>query len=196
MKTSNPQTSSNMNASRIWMRAVKWVGPLLPVVWLGMGCTTAKVKPAYPALESGAPASTLKLDNTMAASMFAIQVTAPIGLVVTVDGFSPLEKDKLKSGGQLGASKQLLPKGITEIPLPAGSHTLTHTGRVLGKSPYHFNPVNMSFDTEEGKTYVIRFRNKSTLGKLRYAVEYEGWGTEQSSQWPAEVGVANPIFGH
>ena len=187
MKTSNPETSNNMNASRIGMRAVKWLGPLLPVVWLGAGCATNNVKPAYPTPAADAPVSILKLDNSMAALVWALQVKTAIGLSVTVDGFSPLEKAQLKSGGQLGGSKQLLPKGVTEIRLPAGSHTLAHTGKVLANKPYHFDPVSISFDTEAGKTYVVRFKNTTTLLKLRYSVEYGGWSTEQSSQWPTEV---------
>ena len=170
-------------------------GPLLLAVGLTTGCATVDPKPAYPALDSGTAASVLKLDNTMATSMWAMQVKAPIGLKVTVDGFSALEKAKLKSGGQLGPSGQYLPKGITEVRLAAGSHTLTHTGSVLGKGMYYFNPVNMAFDTEEGKSYVLRFKQRGTLLKMAYTIEYEGWGREQSSQWPNEVSIANPIFG-
>lgn len=185
-----------MNHSRSWMRAVKLIGPLLSVVLFTMGCATVnKSKPAYPTLESGQPGSVLKLENTMADSMWALQMKAGIGLQVTVDGFSPLEQDKLKTGGQLRA-KTFIPKGATEVHLAAGSHTLRHQGTVLGNSPYRFNPVDMSFETEEGKTYVIRFKNTTTAFTLRYAVGYEGWSTEQTSQWPTEVRFANPIFGH
>ena len=174
-------------------RIIELFAPLLAAIGLAAGCATTNMKPAYPTLEVGTPASVLKLDNTMADSMW--QFSAPIGVKVTVDGFSPLEKGKLKSGGQFGQTKQLLPKGITEIRLPAGSHTLTHHARVLGNSIYYFNPVDMTFDTEEGKSYVIRFKSRTTAFKLRYAVEYEGWGKEQISQWPSEVSFANPIFG-
>ena len=100
-----------------------------------------------------------------------------------------MERAKLKRG-------QFLPKGTTEVRLPVGSHSFVHRGVVLANSPYYFNPVSMTFDTEEGKTYVIRFKNTTRGAKIRYAVEYEGWSTEQSSQWPTEVGIANPIFGH
>jgi hypothetical protein len=160
------------------------------------GCVSPNAKPAYPPLAAGTPASVLKLDNTMTCSMWAqFKFKAAIGVSVTIDGFSPLEPDKLKSGWQ-PQSKELIPKGITEVRLPAGSHTLVHKGQGLGQNTYYFNPVNMTFDTEEGKTYVIRFKNTTRGAKIRYAVEYEGWSTEQSSQWPNEVGVANPIFGH
>jgi hypothetical protein len=175
-----------------WQHCLKRIGPLLPLIWVAAGCATADVKPVYPAPEAGAPVSILKLDNTMADSAWALQVKTAIGLIVTVDGFSPIEKAKLKSG-QLGASKQLLPTGISEIRLPAGSHTLTHTAKVLAKKPYHFDPVSISFDTEAGRTYVVRFKNTTTLLKLCYSVEYEGWSSEQTSQWPNEVRQANPL---
>jgi hypothetical protein len=55
--------------------------------------------------------------------------------------------------------------------LPAGSHTLTHQGRILGNSAYHFDPVTMNFDTESGKTYVIRFKAKSVPFKVIYTLE-------------------------
>lgn len=185
-----------MNHSRNWMRGVKLIGPLLSVVLFTMGCATVnKSKPAYPTLESGQPGSVLKLDNTMSDSAWAMQMKAPIGLQVAVDGFSPAAQDKLKTGGKFGP-KTFIPKGTTEIRLAPGSHTLRHQAKILGKSQYYFNPVDMSFDTDEGKTYVIRFKNTSTLFNLRYAVEYEGWSTEQTSQWPTEVRYANPIFGH
>ncbi|MGO9199652.1 MAG: hypothetical protein ACLQM8_03825 [Limisphaerales bacterium] len=193
-KTNTPTENDSKYRNGSW-RAAKWIGPLLPVIWLAAGCSTAQVKPAYPAPEAGAPASILKLDNTMADSMWAAQLKAGIGLKVTVDGFSPLEKAKLKGGGQIGATKQLLPKGVTELRLPSGSHTLVHEGKVLGRSRYYFNPVSISFDTEPGKTYVVRFKNSTTLMKLQYAVEYEGWSSEQTSQWPNEIKFANPILG-
>ena len=123
-----------------------------------------------------------------------MQFKAAIGVKVTVDGFSPLEQSKLKTGGQW-QSKQLLPKGVTEVRLPAGSHTLVHEARVLGNSPYHSNPVSLGFETEEGKTYLIRFKNTTAAFKLRYAIEYEGWSTEQTSQWQNEFPAANPMFG-
>jgi hypothetical protein len=91
---------------------------------------------------------------------------------------------------------EILPKGTTELRLPVGSHVLVHTAKILQDKIYYFKPVNMSFETEAGKTYVIHFKNTSTATKLHYAIEYEGWSSEQSSQWPNEVGVANPMFGH
>lgn len=167
-------------------------GFMAAVALLATGCATPK--PVYPAADAGTATSVLKIDNTMADSMFALQWNAAIGLRMTVDGFSPLDKSKLTSGGQI-SSKQFVPKGITEVRLPAGSHTLVHEGKVLGRSIYYFKPVTNSFETEEGKTYTIRFKNTTTPMNLRYAVEYEGWNTEQTSQWPSEVRYANPILG-
>ena len=184
----------NRSCFNKWVARLQRVSPLLLATSLFIGCATTK--PAYPGVEAGAPASILRLDNTMASSIWAVQLLAPIGMHVTVDGFSPAEKGKLSSGGQLGQSGQLIPKGITEIRLVPGSHTLTHTGKLLGKGHYHFNPASMAFDTEVGKTYVIRFKQASTVFKPKYALVYEGWSTEQTSQWPNEVSIANPIFGH
>ncbi len=195
MNKTRIETEMNQNALLKWPVVLKLFSPLLLAMWLVTGCVTANVKPAYPPLAAGTPASVLKLDNTMNDFMFAFQFYAPIGLNITVDGFSPLDPAKLKTGGQW-QNKQFLPKGITEVRLPVGSHTLMHEGRMLGNTPYTFSPVSMVFDTEEGKTYTIRFKQTSTAAKPRYAIEYEGWSTEQSSQWPNEVGIANPIFGH
>ena len=177
------------------LRKTVGLGMILVALACGVtGCATV-TKPVYPAAEAGGSASVLKLDNTMSDSMFAMELYAPVGLKITVDGFSPLEQGKLKSGHQLFQSKQFLPKGVTEVRLPAGSHTLTHTGQPLANTPLSFNPVTMSFDTEEGKTYVIRFKKASKAMKLKYSLEYEGWSTEQTSQWPNEVGTANSFFG-
>lgn len=194
MNKTRIEPEMDRNALLKWPIALKLFSLILPIC-LVTGCVN--VKPAYPPLSAGTPASVLKLDNTMADSMWAqFQFKTPIGLIVTIDGFSPLEHAKLKSGGQW-QSKQFIPNGVTEVRLPAGSHTLVHQGRILLlDNRYYFNPVTMAFDTEEGKTYVIRFKSTSTAFKIRYAVEYEGWSTEQSSQWPTEVSIANPILGH
>jgi hypothetical protein len=53
----------------------------------------------------------------------------------------------------------------------------------------------MNFDTEEGKTYVIRFKAASKAFKPQYAIEYEGWSKEQSSAWPPEVATGNQMIG-
>lgn len=196
MKTTQTKSQLFRNSLFRCGAVFKRYGPLLLLIALVSGCATPNAKPAYPPLAAGTPASVLKLDNTMTCSMWAqFEFKAAIGVSVTIDGFSPLEPATLKSGWQ-PQSKQFIPKGITEVRLPAGSHTLVHKGQGLGQNTYYFNPVNMTFDTEEGKTYVIRFKNTTKGTKIRYAVEYEGWSTEQSSQWPNEVGVANPMFGH
>lgn len=185
----------NKNSQNHWIHAAKSLSPVLLAALLAAGCATSSVKPAYPVAQPGERTSVLRLDNTMADSAWAVQFLAPIALTITVDGFSPVEKAKLKSGGLIGQGSKFIPKGITEVHLPAGSHTLTHQGRILNNSPYRFDPVTMSFDTEEGKTYVIRFKAASKATKPRYAIEYEGWSKEQTSQWPNEVSIANPIFG-
>ena len=174
---------SNENALRGCFRALKIDTSLVlavVAVVLATGCATPQVKPAYPAVEAGMPASVLKLENTMGRM-------SRLPLKVTVDGFSPVEKSKLKKSGPF------LPSGITEVRVPAGSHVLEHQGEV--ESPYYFNPVKTSFETEEGKTYVVRFRSKNSLMQLRYTIEYEGWSTEECAQWPNQVNMANPLFG-
>ena len=121
--------------------------------------------------------------------MFAIQVDRTYRLGCHGGWVFALGKRQVEERWATGSEQATSSQGHhRDSPAGGQPHVDAHRPSV-GKSPYHFNPVNMSFDTEEGKTYVIRFRNKSTLGKLRYAVEYQGWGTEQSSQWPAEVGA-------
>lgn len=144
--------------------------------------TTVDVKPPYPTLKAGVPASILRIENQARDSRMA---PGPF-VRVTIDGFFPLEKTKL-------IGEQYLPKGTTDIHLTAGSHTLKHTGSTANQ--YYFNPVEMTFDTEDGKTYVIRIKKGGSLMKACYLLEYEGWPSEQVSQWPAEVCVANALFG-
>ena len=184
-----------MNHSQLSLCNRGWLATTLLAATLATGCATSQVKPVYPAQAAQSGNCTVKLDNTMADSMWALQMMAPIGLEVTVDGFSPLEKEKLKTGGQL-RPKTFIPKGVTELALAPGSHVLRHQGSVLGNTPYRFAPVDMPFETEAGKTYVIRFKNTTKPFKLKYAVEYEGWSREESAPWPSEVRSSNPIFGH
>jgi hypothetical protein len=170
-----------------------WI--LLATAALVTGCATTGPRQAYPTLDEGQPASVLRLDNTIADSAWAMQFKAPIGLKVTIDGFAPADKAKLKAGGQIGPGKVYLPTGVTEVRMLAGSHTMVHEGKLLGKKQYRFNPVTMTFDTEEGKTYIMRFKQAGTILKPAYLIEYEGWDSEQTSQWPNEVSIANPLFG-
>ena len=87
-----------------------------------------------------------------------------------------------------------MPKGVTEVHIPAGSHTITHHVTIIGSDQYYFRPVTSSFDTEAGRTYLVRFTRRGH--KPLYGLEYEGWETEQSSLLPDEVKIANPVFGH
>jgi hypothetical protein len=158
----------------------------LAAMFLLNGCATVPPKLAYPALKAGEAACVLRLENTI--SEWDMLAGWRLGMDITVDGFLPVEQTKLSRG-------RFLTKGNTEISLPVGNHVLVHQACILTGGLYRFNPVTMSFETEAGKTYVVRFKNTSSMVKPRYGVEYEGWGSEQTAQWPNTVTTANAIFG-
>jgi hypothetical protein len=165
--------------------AIRRTAITLPLLYLAAmfllnGCATVPPKLAYPALKAGEAACVLRLENTFPSWN---PLGWPISMEITVDGFLPVEK------------RPYLQKGITEVRLPAGNHVLVQQARQGHNTIYYFKPVTMSFDVEAGKTYTIRFKNTSTAVICRYGVEYEGWSTEQCSQWPNTVSVANHLFG-
>ena len=149
------------------------------------GCATT---PPYPAVESGAPACVLRLENQMSTfEMLAqFEIPTPAWVAVKVDGFLPATTDHLVRGSYL-------PKGTIELRLPAGDHELVNEAELIGRGIYYFKPVAFRFGTVTGKTYTIRFKGAGSAMKPGYTIEYEGWSDEEKAQWPHEHYIANPL---
>ena len=154
---------------------------LLVSACLGLsGCTAVKATiPMYPPLEPGAPASVLQLDNQI--PDFALSLRGCLYLAVTLDGFSPTDKS-------------YLPEGTNEIRVAGGSHVIEHSATWCDNSIYYFNRVSMHFETEPGKTYLVRFTPIFWSMKPGYHIEYEGWPNEDLARWPKANRIANPLF--
>ena len=180
------------NLERLVRRSIAMVAVGFAVTIVSATLVVAETKTAYPEPPTGTPVSRLVIENTMSAS--ALSLSGGMGLVITLDGFSLLTEEKLKRGG-LQFGKKYVPKGESSIAITVGSHSMVHTVELPGGNGlYHFRTAEMAFETEEGKTYRMKFRKAGTMMKPTYAIEYEGWSSEQIAQWPSEVGIGDLIF--
>ena len=81
MNDQKATTMISTNHPGHWFHALKLFSPLYLVIGLVTGCSTV-AKPVYPTAKAGATASVLKIDNTMADSIWAMQMKAALGLKV------------------------------------------------------------------------------------------------------------------
>jgi hypothetical protein len=143
------------------------------------GCETIPKKSLYPSLTEGTPVSILFIDNPFSSNMWL--ATTPFLMQMGVDGFT-LHK------------KEYLPTGVSEFRLFAGSHQITIKVQTCSSLCYT-NPVTINVEMQAGETYRILFKKIGSFIKPKVQIIYEGWSEEDSSSWPTEIGIANPIFG-
>lgn len=133
-----------------------------------MGCNSYIITaPMYPSISNEDKKSTLVIENSHNPSEMSFD---RLRMAVYLDGFRITEHD-------------ILLKGTTSVDIMPGNHQVRIKAYPKGVIPMN-NDVVFSFDSDYGKTYVVKILKGDKLWDPGYKLEYEGFIEDESETWP------------